>query len=91
MVAQPSSPPYGSDDDREGAPTWTAIQQAAKKIDDLYDSDETAPPHWQDKSQLKKDLRGQVRRLVRDLGLDGWARRVPVAVEHYAVLHYSKP
>ena len=29
--------------------------------------------------------------MVKDLSLDGWARQVPVAVEHYAVIHYSKP
>jgi hypothetical protein len=54
-------------------------------------SDETAPLHWQEKTQLKKGLRGKVRRLVKDLDLDGWAKQVPVAVEQYAVIHYSKP
>ena len=60
-------------------------------IDSLYASDDTAPMHWQDKPQLRKGLRGKVRRLVKDLGLEGWAKQVPQAVEHYAVLHYSKP
>ena len=69
----------------------TAIQQAALAIDALYASDETAPLHWQEKTQLKKGLRGKVRRLVKDLDLDGWAKQVPVAVEQYAVIHYSKP
>ena len=57
----------------------------------LYASDKAAPPHWQEKNQLKKGLRGKVRRLVKDLGLDGWKKQVPTAVEHYAVIHYSKP
>ncbi len=69
----------------------TALQQAALAIDALYASDDAAPMHWQEKSQLKKGLRGQVRRLVKDLRLEGWARKVPVAVEHYAVIHYRKP
>jgi len=95
-VAQPD-PPYGDDEDTSdgggasGQSTLTAIQQAALAIDAIYASDETAPAHWQDKTQLKKGLRGQVRRLVKDLGLEGWARQVPQAVEHYAVIHYSKP
>lgn len=69
----------------------TPIQLAAIAIDALYASDETAPMHWQAKSQLKKGLRGRVRRLVKDIDLEGWARRVPVAIEHYAVIHYNKP
>ena len=47
--------------------------------------------HWHEKTQLKKGLRGKVRRMVKDLGLDDWAKQVPVAVEHYAVIHYRKP
>ena len=69
----------------------TALEQAALAIDALYASDDTAPPHWQDKAELKKGLRGQVRRLVKDLGLDGWAKQIPQAVEHYAVMHHRKP
>ncbi|MCP3997063.1 MAG: DUF3387 domain-containing protein [bacterium] len=86
FIAQPPAT-YGD----EGGSELTAIQRAALAIDSLYASDETAPPHWQERSQLKKGLRGRVRRLVRDLALEGWARRIPVAVEHYAVLHYRKP
>ena len=69
----------------------TAVQQAALAIDTLYASDETAPLHWQEKAQLKKGIRGKVRRLVMNLDLDDWAKQVPLAVEHYAVIHYSKP
>ena len=87
VVAEPDAPPYGDGDQ----PTLTPLQQAALAIDALYASDETAPLHWQGKSQMKKGLRGQVRRLVKDLGLKGWAKQVPLAVEHYAVLHYCKP
>jgi len=89
-VAEPGPPPYeGGEGDGDSG--LTAIQQAALAIDALYESDETAPLHWQEKTQLKKGLRGRVRRLVKDLDLDGWAKQVPVAVEHYAVIHYSKP
>ena len=80
--------PYQEGDGQSGL---TAIQQIALAIDDLYVSDETAPMHWQEKTQLKKGLRGQVRRLVKDLDLEDWAKKVPQAVEQYAVIHYSKP
>ncbi len=89
FVAEPQTP-YG-DGEKKGGTVFTAMQQAALAIDALYASDETAPPYWQDKSQLKKGLRGKVRRLVRELALEGWARKVPAAVEQYAVIHYSKP
>ncbi|MEM0962270.1 MAG: HsdR family type I site-specific deoxyribonuclease [Bacteroidota bacterium] len=89
-TAEPKSPGYRSDGGT-GQPERSRLEQAALAIDALYASDETAPPHWQDKSQLKKGLRGQVRRLVKDLGLDGWQKQVPQAVEHYAVLHHRKP
>ena len=92
---EPYAPPYYPDSGQfcveMSTPPLSPLEQAALAIDALYASDETAPPHWQDKAQLKKGLRGQVRRLVKDIGLDGWAKRVPQAVEHYAVQHYRKP
>jgi len=69
----------------------TQMQEVAKAIDNLYASEETAPPHWQDKTQLKKELRRVVRKLVRPLDLDGWKTEIPLAVQHYAVQHYAKP
>ena len=74
-----------------GGAGLSALERAALAIDALYASDATAPPHWQDKAQLKKGLRGQVRRLVKDLGLDGWTQQIPQAVESYAVRHHRKP
>lgn len=68
-----------------------ALQQAALAIDALYASDASAPTHWQDKPELRKDLRGQVRRLVKDLGLSGWKEEVPQAVDAFAVREYRKP
>ena len=92
MAGEPEPAPYGEGDNEGGEPKpLSAMQQAALDIDALYASDDTAPMHWQDKSQLRKELRGKVRRLVKDLGLEGWAKQVPMAVEHYAVIHYSKP
>ena len=95
-TGEPAAPDTGGTTDEAQAYAATssapsALEQAALAIDALYASDHTAPPHWQDKAQLKKGLRIQVRRLVKDLGLDGWQKQIPQAVEHYAVLHYSKP
>lgn len=69
----------------------SALQQAAAEIDALYTSEATAPPYWQDKTELRKELRGQVRRMIQHLGLDGWQKQVPLDVETYAVIHYSRP
>lgn len=69
----------------------TPMQAVAAAIDALYASDDEAPPYWQDKAQLRKELRGKVRRLVKPLGLVGWAKDVPREVERYAMLHYAKP
>ena len=93
MAAKSDPSPYGDggDGDQERTPELSALQQVALAIDALYASDDEAPAHWQDRTQMRKGLRGKVRRLVKDLGLDGWKKEIPLAVEHYAVLHYSKP
>lgn len=87
-AAEPRGP-YEAGASRE--PGLSPMQKVAVAIDELYASDETAPPHWQDKTQLKKELRREVRRLVMPLGVEGWKKEIPMEVEHYAVLHYSKP
>ena len=74
-----------------GASALTALQQAALEIDALYASDVSAPMHWQDKAELKKELRGQVRRIIQRLELEGWQKQVPLDVEHYTVIHHRKP
>lgn len=86
LAAEGEATPY-----QGGPKPLTAVQQAAAEIDALYASDQAAPLHWQSKTELKKDLRGQVGRIIQHLGLDGWQKQVPQEVEHYAVLHYSKP
>ena len=68
----------------------TDLQKAALVIDALYASDETAPLHWQDKPQLCNELRAQVRRMVKYLGLQEWQKVVPHAVELYAFIYYKK-
>ncbi|MDX9721251.1 MAG: DUF3387 domain-containing protein, partial [Myxococcota bacterium] len=83
--------PAGEAEQPASGQPLSALQQAALDIDALYASDTSAPSYWQDKVVLKKELRGQVRRLIQTLGLDGWQKEIPLAVEHYAIQHYSKP
>jgi hypothetical protein len=86
VVSEPPPPPY----EGSRAPL-SAMHQAAADIDALYTSEATAPPYWQDKTELRKELRGQVRRMIQHLGLEGWQKQVPLEVETYAVIHYSRP
>ncbi|HND31182.1 MAG TPA: DUF3387 domain-containing protein, partial [Myxococcota bacterium] len=86
VAGEPPPASYGGD----RAPL-SALQQAAAEIDRLYTSEATAPPYWQDKTELRKELRGQVRRMIQHLGLEGWQKQVPLDVESYAILHYSRP
>jgi type I restriction enzyme, R subunit len=71
-------------------PRLNQLQKIAAEIDDLYQSDETAPPGWYLKEQMRKDLRAVVRRIVhplREEGLENW-KEIPDKVEQYALKHY---
>ena len=65
------------------------LNETARQIADLYESDATAPAGWTRKSQLRKELRQQVRRLVFQLGLEDW-KEIPAEVDKYAGKHYVK-
>jgi type I restriction enzyme R subunit len=86
-VSETAEPPWGGG----GKPGLDPLQQAAAEIDEIYASDDSAPLYWHDKGQLRKDLRGQVRRIIMHLGLDGWQKQIPQDIENYAVRHYRKP
>jgi type I restriction enzyme R subunit len=68
---------------------FNPLEQAAQAIDELYSSDETAPPSWHLKEQLRKGLRQQVRANVFKLGLKDW-KEIPNKVDEYALKHYIK-
>ena len=68
----------------------TPLQEAAVLIDELYASDQTAPAHWHERPQLRKELLRRVRRIVHPLGLSDW-REVARLVDDYAGKHYPKP
>jgi len=61
----------------------------AAAIDELYASDQSAPPGWQLKEQLKKELRQSVRKIILPAGLTEW-KTIPVRVEEYALKTYVK-
>jgi type I restriction enzyme R subunit len=80
-----TAPPYGA-----AEPAKASFAEVAVAIERLYASDATAPHLWQEKGELKKQLRGEVRRLLMPLGVVGWEKDLPVAIEQFAILHYAK-
>jgi type I restriction enzyme R subunit len=70
-------------------PDGEKLEAMSEEIDALYRDDQTAPPGWHEKSQLRKGLRQQVRRKVFDLGLEDW-KGIPSQVDEYAAKHYVK-
>ena len=71
----------GSGDDR--------LKELASQINNVYASDETAPAGWHLKEQLRKELRGTVRRIVHPAGLQDW-KSIPTRVEEFALKSYIK-
>jgi type I restriction enzyme, R subunit len=63
------------------------LQKISAEIDELYGSEETAPKGWHEKEQMKKELRGKVRRMVHQLDIENW-KEIPVKVEEFALKHY---
>jgi type I restriction enzyme R subunit len=65
------------------------LKNLALDIDALYSSDQTAPIGWQNREQLRKELRQQVREIVHSFGVVAF-KEVPIHVEEYALKHYAK-
>ncbi|MGB3205786.1 MAG: HsdR family type I site-specific deoxyribonuclease [Crinalium sp.] len=74
-------------DEEEQSPNL--LERAAQQIDQLYSSDETAPPGWHLKEQLRKELRQKIRALVFNLKLKNW-KDIPSKVDEYALKQYLK-
>ncbi len=66
-----------------------SLQKAAREIDRIYASDETALPGWHLKGQMKKELHGKVRRIVHPLKVENW-KSIPEKVEAFALKHYTR-
>lgn len=65
------------------------LTQLAQDIDEIYDSEASAPAGWHRKEQLKRELRGQVRYRAHQAGMSD-VREVANRVERYALRHYVK-
>lgn len=78
-----------ADKTEEYGSALSKLQRIAVEIDELYSSDETAPPGWHLKEQLKKELRRTVRRIILPAGLTDW-KHIPVEVEAFALKYYVK-
>lgn len=67
----------------------TIIQHLAGEINALYANDQTAPKLWQDKDQLKKTLRGEVRVKLHQAGIPD-IKAVAEQIEQFALKHHAK-
>jgi len=73
----------------EGSDGPGRLGRLAMEIDGIYGSDETAPAGWHLKSQLRRELRQEVRHRAYRAGLEPIAE-VASRVEEYALRHYVK-
>ncbi|MBU6428602.1 MAG: DUF3387 domain-containing protein, partial [Cyanobacteria bacterium REEB65] len=65
------------------------LQELAEQLDQLYGSDQAAPPGWHLKEQLRKSLRQEVRKILHPSGLPNW-KDLPSPIEEYALKAYLK-
>ena len=65
------------------------LKVLSEDIDTLYSSDQTAPPGWHLKEQLKKELRQQVRKAAHHAGLKE-IKKVAALVQDYALKFYVR-
>lgn len=63
--------------------------ELATAIDELYTSDVTAPPLWQEKEGLRKTLRQKVREFAHGFGM-GNLKDIAEQVEDFALKHFAK-
>ncbi|MGH1399174.1 MAG: type I restriction endonuclease subunit R [Alphaproteobacteria bacterium] len=65
------------------------LQELAQQINELYACDQSAPRLWQEKDQLKKSLRGEVRVKLHAAGIPD-IKNVAEQVEEFAIKHHAK-
>ena len=83
LVKDPESKDGDNDNDSE----FSKLQQIAADICLVY---QEASSMWQDKEQLRKELRGKVRRLAKDTEINGWQKEIPTRIEEYAMKHFQR-
>lgn len=67
-----------------------ALKDIATDIEQTYLSDESAPPGFHLRAEMRKELRQRVRRILQPTKLKGWDKDLPFAIEEYALKHFVK-
>ena len=79
-----------AEDDANGEGGRATFVKLAQDVEQVYASDDSAPPGWQIKDALKKELRQRVRELAHPTNIRGWQKDVPEKVEEYALKRFIK-
>jgi type I restriction enzyme R subunit len=73
--------------DNESDPKLSKLKQIAADICLVY---QEVSSMWQDKEQLRRELRGKIRRLAKDVEINGWQKEIPTRIEEYAMKHLQR-
>jgi type I restriction enzyme, R subunit len=79
-----------SGEEDQGKEIVNALKDVAKAIEDIYASDELAPPGFHLRTELRKELRAIVRRILQPTGLREWQKELPLKIEEYALKSFVK-
>lgn len=66
------------------------LKEIAKEVEVVYASNDSAPKGWHQMEQLRKELRGTIRRILKPTSLKGWQKDIPNRVEEYALKNFIK-
>ena len=67
-----------------------SLKAAAVEVENTYASDQIAPPGWHLREQLRKEIRGIIRRHLKPFKLKGWEKEIPTRIEEYALKNFIK-
>lgn len=62
------------------------LSKIASELTKLY---EEAPRGWEQREQLRRELRGKVRRIAKEANVEGWQKDIPTRIEEYALKHLT--
>lgn len=80
----------GSTDSESGKEILNSLKAAAVEVENTYASDHIAPPGWHLREQLRKEIRGIIRRHLKPFKLKGWEKEIPTRIEEYALKNFVK-
>lgn len=67
----------------------TELKELAREVDELYRSEELAPPRWHEKKGMRKTLRSEVRRRLYKAGVENW-KNLTRKIDAFAVDEYRR-